>query len=74
MKTTLLFAPSGVRIPFDAITGLGKKKWEGKGFATVLYKIDGRKGRFLLDDYKFDRDATHQILAEIEERILARSA
>jgi len=69
-----VYSPAGTRIPFSAITGLGKKKWESKGFATVLYQIDGRKGRFLLDDYKFDRDATHHILAEIEEKLLARSS
>jgi hypothetical protein len=34
--------------------------------------MDGRKGRFILDDYKFDREATHQILAEIEEKLVAR--
>jgi len=66
-----VYSPAGTRIPFGAITGLGKKKWEDKGLATVLYKIEGRKGRFLLDDYKFDRDATHSILAEIEEKLLA---
>jgi hypothetical protein len=69
-----VYSPAGTRIPFQAITGLGKKKWESKGFATVLYKIDGREGRFLLDDYKFERDATHQILAEIETKLLARSS
>jgi hypothetical protein len=68
-----VYTPAGRRIPFEAITGLGKKNWDHKGFATVLYMVEGRQGRFLLDDYKFDRDATHQILAEIEEKLLARS-
>ncbi len=68
-----VFAPSGVRIPFTAITGLGKKKWDNKGLATVRYEIDGRKGEFDLDDYKYDRDATHQILAEIEEKLVRGS-
>ena len=69
-----VYAPAGTRVPFGAITGLGKKKWEEKGLATVLYEIDGRKGKFVLDDYKFDRDPTHQILAEIEEHLSTRSA
>ncbi len=68
-----VYSPDGTRVPFTAITGVGKKKWEDKGYATILYKIDGRKGRFLLDDYKFDREATHQILAEIEAKVLARA-
>jgi len=69
-----VYSPAGTRIPFPAITGLGKKKWDDKGLATVLYMIEGRKGRFILDDYKFDRDSTHQILAEIEEKLLSRKA
>jgi hypothetical protein len=68
-----VFTPSGVRVPFDSITGLGKKKWEDKGLATVLYEMDGRKGQFVLDDYKFDRDPTHQILAELEEHLSTRA-
>jgi hypothetical protein len=69
-----VYSPAGTRIPFASITGLGKKDWERKGYATVLYKIEGRKGAFRLDDYKFDREATHQILAEIEEKLLAQSS
>ena len=51
-----VYSPAGTRVPFDAITGLGVKKWDSKGLATVRYEIDGRKGEFLLDDYKFERD------------------
>jgi hypothetical protein len=68
-----VYSPAGTRVPFGAITGLGKKKWEAKGLATVRYEIGGRKGEFVLDDYKFDRDPTHQILAEIEERLGTRA-
>ncbi len=63
--------PAGTRVPFSAITGVGKKKWDAKGLATVRYEIEGRKGEFELDDYKFDRDPTHQILAEIEAHLPA---
>ena len=55
-----VYSPSGVRIPFDTITGLGKKKWDDKGLATVRYEIAGRKGQFVLDDYKFDRDEANE--------------
>ena len=43
---------------------------DGKAQVTVRYEVDGRKGQFVLDDYKYDREATHQILAEIEERLV----
>jgi hypothetical protein len=68
-----VYSPSGTRIPFSAITGLGLKKWESKGYARVRYEIGGRKGEFVLDDYKFERDSTHQILKEIETHLVARS-
>jgi hypothetical protein len=68
-----VYTPAGTRVPFSAITGLGKKKWEAKGLATVRYEIEGRKGEFILDDYKFDRDPTHEILGEIESHLLART-
>lgn len=69
----VIVSPAGTRVPFTAITGLGLKKWETKGLATVRYEIEGRKGEFLLDDYKFDRDPTHEILEEIEAHLVARA-
>ena len=68
-----VYSPGGTRVPFEAITGLGVKKWESKGYATVRYEIDGRKGEFVLDDYKFDRDPTHAIFNEIKERLELRA-
>lgn len=67
-------APNGTRVPFTAITGLGKKKWDDKGLAKVRYEIDGKKGEFVLDDYKYDRDPVHQILGEIEAHLSTRTA
>jgi hypothetical protein len=64
--------PAGTCVPFRAITGLGKKRWETKGIAVVRYEIDGRKGQFILDDYKFETQPTRTILEEIETTLLAR--
>ena len=69
-----VFAPSGKRIPFDSIIGLGKKNWEKKGLAIVRYEVDGRRGKFVLDDYKFEAEPTHKILEEIEGHLLAQIA
>jgi|GEM_PF-1533606 len=71
---TEVHTPGGKVVPLSAITGLGKKKWESKGFATVRYEINGQQGQFLLDDYKFEPKATHQVLDEIEKHLLSRSA
>jgi len=69
-----VFEPAGTRIPFESIIGLGKKNWERKGLATVRYEVGGRKGEFVLDDYKFEAEPTHKILAEIEEHLLAQNS
>jgi hypothetical protein len=68
-----VYSPTGKRVPFGSITGLGVKKWESKGYATVRYEIDGRKGAFVLDDYKFERDPIHAIFAEIKQSLEARA-
>ena len=65
--------PAGTRVPFTAITGVGKKQWESKGIARVRYELDGRKGEFVVDDYKFETDPSRIILKEIEEKLLART-
>ena len=67
-------SPAGTRVPFTAITGLGLKKWESKGYATVRYALGGRKGEFLIDDYKFDTEPTRAIVDEIKRRLEERPA
>lgn len=67
-----VYTPAGTRVPFDAISGLGKKNWDAKGLATVRYQLDGRQRQFVIDDYKFDADPARKILAEIEERLKGR--
>jgi len=64
--------PAGVRVPYGAITGIGKKRWESKGIAVVRYEIEGRKGQFIVDDYKYETEPTRKILEEIEEKVRAR--
>jgi hypothetical protein len=59
----------GQTLAFDQIVSLDKRKWRNKGIAKITYN-DGRKNRrFILDDYKFDRATTGQILRELEARI-----
>lgn len=62
-----VYAPSGKRIPFTALVSVDKKKWDTKGLATVYYRLDGRSGKFLLDDYKYNAKALQRVMAEIEE-------
>ncbi|RYD80903.1 MAG: hypothetical protein EOP84_11625 [Verrucomicrobiaceae bacterium] len=67
-----VYTSSGTRVPFTAITGVGKKHWDSKGIAKVRYELGGRQGQFIVDDYKFDTEPTRQILQEIEDHLLNR--
>jgi hypothetical protein len=71
---TAVTTPAGTPVPFEAITGLGLKKWDSKGLATVRYEVDGRPGSFVVDDYKFDTEPSRQILEEIKRRLEERAS
>lgn len=64
----------GQTVPLDAIQRIDKRKWESKGIAVVHYDHGGISRRFILDDYKFDREATGRILKRIENHHASRSA
>jgi len=66
--------PSGTRVPFSAINGLGLKKWDSKGIARVRYQIAGRTGEFVIDDYKFDTAPSRELLEEIKRRLAAHTS
>jgi hypothetical protein len=59
----------GERVPYDKILTLDKKSWRSKGIARVKYEENGRRRKFVIDDYKFMRGPTDDILYELEERI-----
>jgi len=59
----------GQSFNFDQVVSLNKRKWRNKGIAKVTYQDSGRKRGFVIDDYKFNRHATDQILLELESRI-----
>lgn len=72
MDEDAVYSPSGTRVPFDSVTGIGLKNWDSKGVARVRYALDGRKGEFIVDDYKFETEPTRAILQHIEQRLLSR--
>jgi hypothetical protein len=60
----------GQSLRFDQITAVNKRKWRDKGIAKVAYVDEkGRKRRFVIDDFKFHRYPTDDILYELEQRI-----
>jgi|GEM_PF-580257 len=45
----------GVRIPFDDMVEIDKRKWDHKGLATIKYKSEGGEfAKAKLDDLKYD--------------------
>ncbi|MEQ8837607.1 MAG: hypothetical protein RID07_12445, partial [Lacipirellulaceae bacterium] len=59
----------GQTVPFDQVTQLDKKKWKNKGIAKVQYTDNGKKKTFVIDDFKFLREPTGDILRQLEGSI-----
>ena len=59
----------GRQLKFDQIVALDKKKWKSKGIAKIVYEVNGRKRRVVLDDCKYDVKPTEAILVEVESQI-----
>jgi hypothetical protein len=59
----------GQSLNFDDVISLDKKQWRKKGVAKITYQDGNRRRRFVIDDYKFEREATGQILRNLEDRL-----
>ena len=59
----------GEELALSTITELDKKKWSNKGIAKITYEEKGRMKNFVLDDCKYDRPATEEILRLVEANI-----
>lgn len=60
----------GAEVPIGKITKIDKKKWEKKGIAIVSYTADdGSEKTFTIDDLKYQRNETDQILAWVEGQV-----
>ena len=56
--------------PFDKIFKLNKERWWKKGIAVVYYKTEQDEERTLtLDDWKYEREPTEQMLETVEARL-----
>jgi hypothetical protein len=68
-----VFTPSGTRVPYESITLVDRRKWKSKGLATIFYSLNGAKGRFILDDAKYEPTALDAILDDIVQRTAGRA-
>jgi hypothetical protein len=59
----------GQTVQLREVTQLEKRQWRNKGIAKLRYNDGGKTRTFVVDDFKFKREPTDQILAEIEKQI-----
>jgi hypothetical protein len=59
----------GQKVAFDQIQKIDKSKWEKKGIAKLIYSDGSNEKNFVIDDLKFDREITDQIMELVEEKV-----
>jgi hypothetical protein len=59
----------GQSFRYDEVEEVNKRRWRDKGIAKVTYVSGARRQLFVIDDFKFMREQTDQILFELEQRI-----
>ena len=57
----------GQSVKWEQISKIDKTKWEKKGIAKLSYGEGGNV--FVIDDLKFDREVTDQIMELVEEKV-----
>jgi hypothetical protein len=59
----------GVDVPLSSVTKIDETRWKTKGIAHVYFDDAGRQGKVLLDDWKFERDATVEIYHQVKRAL-----
>lgn len=61
---TSIRGPTGKRVAFADVRRIDMKKWDSKGIAVLHYEREGKVGKMIVDDYKYEGAAV--ILDEIK--------
>ena len=61
----------GKEVPIESITKINKRKWEDKGLATIYYDDNGKSRKFVMDDFKFEREPMGQLMRYAEANLSA---
>ncbi len=68
-----LRSSDGRELKLNQIQEFDKKRWEKKGIGVLHYNdVDGTPQKFVIDDLKYDRKTTDEIVRWVESRIPAR--
>lgn len=57
--------------PLESLIGIDRRRWEQKGIAVLHFQQDSGKTKFILDDFKYSREATGKILNHAESKLQA---
>ena len=66
---TQLSNSRGKQVPLNALVSIDKTNWEEKGIAVLRFKSGWKSQKFVLDDFKYDREATGKLLVIAEEAL-----
>ena len=67
---TTLNVPGHAPVQMENIIALNKAQWDRKGVAVVEYERPGTgTGKFVLDDFVYQREPTDKIVAQIEAHL-----
>ena len=66
---TILRNSKGKEVPIESITKIDKTKWEAKGIAKIYYDEDGKKKKFVMDDFKYDRATMGELMKFAEAHL-----
>ncbi|PAY17219.1 hypothetical protein CKO51_22390 [Rhodopirellula sp. SM50] len=66
---TVIRNSKGQEVPIDAITKIDKRKWDAKGIAKIHYEVDGKKKKFVMDDFKYEREPMGQLMKFAEANL-----
>tara|TARA_R110002049_G_scaffold4601_4_gene31793 strand:+ start:9594 stop:10313 length:720 start_codon:yes stop_codon:yes gene_type:complete len=59
----------GKELAIENITKINKRKWDEKGIATIYYDENGRSKKFVMDDFKYDREPMGQLMRYAEANL-----
>ncbi|MFA9476811.1 hypothetical protein ACERK3_00760 [Phycisphaerales bacterium AB-hyl4] len=59
----------GQHAPWPTLRSIDKSRWKAKGIAVVHYDDNGSERRITLDDWKYDREPTAEMLKEVEAQL-----
>lgn len=59
----------GEEFAFSEVQSIGKRRWEFKGVAVITYANSKGEKRFVLDDFKYEREPTDEILYLMEQQL-----